>query len=98
MGGLLSGLAVFSTFSTKVTAIESASVSRDEVKTMVEDLAPWLRDKGLVLQAIDRLEQRQLATETTVNSIMISQSRIEERVSAVGEDVRTILKQMQENN
>lgn len=91
IGATVASLATIAAFSNRMVLIEAQIMTPTDVKQIIDEVTPWLRDKALIVDSIDRLQISQKATEDSVNELKVQQSRIEVEIESVGEDVKRIL-------
>jgi len=91
IGATIASLATIVTFSNRMVLLEEKTLNRSDIKLIIDETTPWLRDKQLVVEKLDVLEVQQSSTEIKVDYLSIQQSRIEVELENVGNDVKSIL-------
>ena len=96
IGATVASLATIAAFSNRVVLLEAQMVTPADVKIIIDEVTPWLRDKALIVDSIDRLEMAQKSTEDSVNELKVQQSRIEVEIENVGDNVQSILSHLED--
>jgi hypothetical protein len=95
LGATGGALATYVSFTNRINTLETSILNRAQVREIIEDITPWLRDKQAVLNKLEGLEDKQAATEVAVGKLTVQQSRVEVLLDKVGEDVQLILSRLE---